>query len=141
MRWNTDVAVKTSRTARDARQQKRPGRRRHRAIVLALVAMYFGVDPSVILNQAGTLAPAQEQQQTTFSPGRGTAEGIHVGGAGRHGRRVGTLFRSSGQPYQPPTLVLFSGAVESACGFAEAAMGPFYCPGDHKTVSGHELLQ
>jgi hypothetical protein len=44
----------------------------------------------------------------------------------------GALFQGSGQAYQPPKLVLFSGAVESACGFAEAAMGPFYCPGDQK---------
>src|SRR4030065_452857 len=44
----------------------------------------------------------------------------------------GALFQGSGQRYSPPKLVLFSGAVESACGFAEAAMGPFYCPADQK---------
>jgi predicted metalloprotease len=37
-----------------------------------------------------------------------------------------------GRSYQEPTLVLFSGAVQSACGFAQAAMGPFYCPADQK---------
>jgi len=37
-------------------------------IILALVAMYFGVDPAVVLNQAGNLAPAQERQPATFSP-------------------------------------------------------------------------
>jgi uncharacterized protein len=37
-----------------------------------------------------------------------------------------------GRQYQEPRLVLFSGAVQSACGFAEAAVGPFYCPGDKK---------
>jgi len=37
-----------------------------------------------------------------------------------------------GGTYQDPKLVLFSGAVQSACGFAQAAVGPFYCPGDHK---------
>ena len=102
------------------------------AIVLALVAMYFGVDPSVILNQAGTLAPAQEQQQTTFSPEEERLKEFMSVVLADTEDVWGTLFRSSGQPYQPPTLVLFSGAVESACGFAEAAMGPFYCPGDHK---------
>jgi predicted metalloprotease len=40
--------------------------------------------------------------------------------------------REVGQAYQPPTLVLFSGAVRSACGAADAAMGPFYCPADQK---------
>lgn len=42
------------------------------------------------------------------------------------------LFREGGGTYQPPTLVLFDDAVESACGFTEAAVGPFYCPGDYR---------
>jgi hypothetical protein len=42
------------------------------------------------------------------------------------------VFRESGSQYQLPKMVLFSGAVNSACGFAQAAMGPFYCPNDQK---------
>jgi predicted metalloprotease len=42
------------------------------------------------------------------------------------------VFRNAGRQYQEPTLVLFSGSVRSACGFAQAAMGPFYCPADQK---------
>jgi predicted metalloprotease len=42
------------------------------------------------------------------------------------------IFRQSGRSYAEPTLVLFSGAVKSACGMASAAMGPFYCPADRK---------
>jgi predicted metalloprotease len=42
------------------------------------------------------------------------------------------LFKSHGQRYREPKLVLFTGAVRSACGFANAAVGPFYCPGDSK---------
>ena len=42
------------------------------------------------------------------------------------------IFASIGQQYEEPTLVLFTGQVRSACGMAGAAMGPFYCPGDHK---------
>ncbi len=42
------------------------------------------------------------------------------------------IFRESGQQYQDPKLVLFSGATPTACGTGQAAMGPFYCPGDHK---------
>jgi hypothetical protein len=44
----------------------------------------------------------------------------------------GSLFQRAGSAYQAPKLVLFNGAVESACGFAESAMGPFYCPSDQR---------
>lgn len=103
------------------------------AIVLALVAMYFGVDPSVVLNQAGNLAPVHtEQQQTTFSPEEERLKEFMSVVLADTEDVWGTLFRGSGQQYVQPRLVLFSGAVQSACGFAEAAMGPFYCPGDQK---------
>jgi uncharacterized protein len=42
------------------------------------------------------------------------------------------IFSSLGQDYRLPTLVLFSGATQTACGAGQAAMGPFYCPGDEK---------
>jgi predicted metalloprotease len=42
------------------------------------------------------------------------------------------LFNRMGREYREPTLVLFSGVVDSACGFAQEAMGPFYCPADEK---------
>ena len=42
------------------------------------------------------------------------------------------IFRASGKQYQDPKLVLFSGATPTACGTVQSAMGPFYCPGDHK---------
>ena len=44
----------------------------------------------------------------------------------------GAIFQASGAQYQVPRLVLFSGAVQTACGGASSASGPFYCPGDHK---------
>lgn len=43
-----------------------------------------------------------------------------------------TIFQAAGQRYEEPTMVLFSGQVNSACGFASSATGPFYCPGDRK---------
>ena len=54
------------------------------------------------------------------------------------------LFKSVGQNYQEPVLVLFRGSVSSACGFAQSATGPFYCPGDRKLyidLSFYEALQ
>ena len=103
------------------------------AIILALVAMYFGVDPAVVLNQAGTLAPTQaEQPPATFSPEEEKLKEFMSVVLADTEDVWDTLFQGSGRRYQQPKLVLFSGAVESACGFAEAAMGPFYCPGDQK---------
>ena len=101
-------------------------------VVLMLVALYFGVDPSVVLNQTGSMAPTQAEQPATFSPEEEQLKEFMSVVLADTEDVWGALFQGSGQAYQPPTLVLFSGAVESACGFAEAAMGPFYCPGDHK---------
>jgi len=42
------------------------------------------------------------------------------------------IFKQQGKTYQPPKLVLFSGSVSSGCGYASAAVGPFYCPADQK---------
>jgi uncharacterized protein len=43
-----------------------------------------------------------------------------------------TVFQQGGSQYQPPRLVMFSGVTPTACGAGQAAMGPFYCPGDQK---------
>ena len=102
------------------------------AIVLTLVAMYFGVDPSVVLNQVENLAPAQTEQQTAFTPEEERLKEFMSVVLADTEDVWGALFRGSGQAYTQPKLVLFSGSVQSACGFAEAAMGPFYCPGDQK---------
>jgi uncharacterized protein len=54
------------------------------------------------------------------------------------------IFQSQGESYQEPTLVLFRGQVQSACGFASSASGPFYCPGDRQVyidLSFYEELQ
>ena len=103
------------------------------AIILVLVAMYFGVDPSVVLNQTGSLASPQETHQPAPSSPEEDKVKDFVSVVLADTEDVwGALFKASGKPYPPPTLVLYSGAVQSACGFAEAAMGPFYCPGDHK---------
>ena len=100
------------------------------ALVLALVAIYFGVDPSVVLNQAGPATTAQ--RETTFSPEEERLKDFVSVVLADTEDVWSALFRASGQAYAQPRLVLFSGAVQSACGYASAAMGPFYCPGDQK---------
>jgi predicted metalloprotease len=103
------------------------------AIVLALVVMYFGGDPSVVLNQAGGLMPAPtEQKASPPSPEEEKLKEFMSVVLADTEDVWGGIFRDAGQTYAQPTLVLFSGAVQSACGHAEAAMGPFYCPGDRK---------
>lgn len=104
-------------------------------ILLALVAMYFGVDPSVVMNQAGNLGGAPQQETAgpvQTSPEEERLKDFMSAVLGDTEDVWGSLFRGSNQTYQQPKLVLFSGAVQSACGHAEAAMGPFYCPGDQK---------
>jgi len=102
-------------------------------IVLALVAMYFGLDPSILINQ--TQSPGvQSSPSVPRSPSpeeNSLAKFVSVVLADTEDT-WNELFRRSGKKYREPTLVLFSGAVESACGFASAAVGPFYCPNDQK---------
>ena len=101
-------------------------------IVLALVAMYFGVDPSVVLNQA-VESPAPRATSRPAAPPANDAESKFI----RHvlGETEDTwqqIFRQNGKQYVEPTLVLFTGSTRTACGVGQAAMGPFYCPGDQK---------
>jgi predicted metalloprotease len=102
-------------------------------IILVLVALYFGVDPSMLLNQGTTQdaggppgsvseRPADENRMADFVAVvlADTEDTWHE------------LFRRSGKSYKEPKLVLFTDAVDSACGFAQSATGPFYCPQDDK---------
>jgi len=102
-------------------------------IVLVLVAMYFGIDPSFLLQGTSTStttttsAPAKPLTAKEKKLGEfvsvvlaDTEDTWHV------------LFKKMDRQYKEPKLVMFSGAVQSACGFAQSAMGPFYCPADQK---------
>jgi predicted metalloprotease len=103
-------------------------------LLLALVGMYFGIDPSIILNLDGQMGADQTTATTDYQPSaeeNKLAEFVSVVLADTEDTWK-AQFREKSGSYVEPKLVLFSGAVQSACGFAQAAMGPFYCPGDRK---------
>lgn len=114
------------------------------SIVLALIAIYFGQDPSVVLQGVQPSAPTSQEGPYQETPEEAQArEFVGVVLADTE-ETWGEIFSQAGRTYEQPKLVLFSGAVESACGFAEAAVGPFYCPGDHKVyidLSFYQELQ
>ena len=102
-------------------------------VILVLVSMYFGVDPSVILDMAssGTSRPAVTSPATRPAAENKLAEFVSVVLADTEDTWR-DLFRKAGKTYREPKLVMFTGAVQSACGMTDAAAGPFYCPGDQK---------
>ena len=93
------------------------------AVVLAVVAMLFGVNPSDIMppgaQQEGAPPPANDSATQFVSAVLASTEDMWS-----------EVFARSNQDYPEPQLNIFSGAVQSACGFAQSAMGPFYCPRD-----------
>lgn len=106
------------------------------AIVIALVAAYFGIDPQVALQVANTVAPA-----TPGPSGGGPVSESASEAAARELVSVvladtedtwKALFAAGGGTYREPTLVLFRNATQTACGTGQAAMGPFYCSADEK---------
>jgi hypothetical protein len=101
-------------------------------IVVTLALAYFlGIDPQVLLQlQTGGGRFVEEDYQPTPREAQ-LADFVSVVLADTEDTWH-EIFRKAGRTYEEPRLVLFSGAVESACGMASAAMGPFYCPRDRK---------
>ncbi len=103
-------------------------------IVLILVALYFGVDPTPLLQSM------QSSQSASTTGTRPTAEDLENDPLADMVSVViadtedvwSEIFARQGRRYEEPVLVLFSGATRSACGLGQAAMGPFYCPADRK---------
>jgi uncharacterized protein len=98
-------------------------------LVLAVVAMLFGVDPGAILNGGGQ-APTEQGG----APPPDDTMSLFVGAVlGDTEDTWSALFpQKFNATYEEPHLVLFDGIVQSACGTAQSAVGPFYCPNDHK---------
>jgi predicted metalloprotease len=103
-------------------------------VVIALIAYFLGFDPGTATQVAEQIAPQRESAQQAPRTGAPADEmGQFVSKVLGSTEDVWTkLFQQSGQRYRAPTLVLYDGQVRSACGMGQAAMGPFYCPGDEK---------
>lgn len=104
------------------------------AIILSVIVALLGGDPSVIWDQqsAPSDRPRTEAPQTQRSPANDRMADFVAVVLGDTEDTWKSLFRERGATYVEPKLVLFSGAVNSACGSARAAVGPFYCPRDQK---------
>jgi predicted metalloprotease len=99
-------------------------------VVIALIAMFLGVDPGTVLQGGGATAPPQ---QPAGAPPASDEEARFVSQVLASTEDTwGPIFQQMGRTYEPTPLVLFDGMVQSACGTAQAAMGPFYCPSDGK---------
>ncbi len=106
-------------------------------IIMVALALLMGQDPSSILKQVIQQQQQQPSAQTTTNAPRSAEEdelAEFVSVVLNDTELVwNRLFKEQiGKPYQEPILVLFTGSVNSACGYASAATGPFYCPADSK---------
>jgi uncharacterized protein len=126
-------------------------------VVLGLIGWALGIDPRLLIGGAEILSgggSSYEQpypgSQPSGVPDSDTARsGAPSDPMGRFVSLVlgstevqwKELFAQSGKTYDPPRLVMFSGATRSACGFAQAAMGPFYCPNDRKVYLDTAFFQ
>jgi uncharacterized protein len=113
-------------------------------VVLGLIGWAFGIDPRLLIGGAEMMSrDGQTQQQTEVIPGTPSDEmGRFVSAIlGSTEAEWKDVFDQAGRTYKPPTLVMFTGATQSGCGFAQSAMGPFYCPIDQKVYLDTSFFQ
>ena len=102
-------------------------------LLFMIVMMFLGVDPMQVAQMAPDLAAPPPAQQAPAKPANDKmTQFIKTVLADNEDVWSAVFPKAFGRRYQPPVLVLFSGQVKSACGFASAAAGPFYCPLDKK---------
>jgi predicted metalloprotease len=102
-------------------------------ILIIIAALYFGVDPSFLIEgmQSSNVSTSGTQPTADDLRNDPLADMIAVVIADTEDVWA-ELFANQGRRYEQPTLVLFTGSTRSACGLGQAAMGPFYCPADRK---------
>ncbi|MFO1401029.1 MAG: neutral zinc metallopeptidase [Steroidobacteraceae bacterium] len=104
-------------------------------LVVVLVGYFMGVNPATLLGLLETAAPPAASDNAPAGPPPASDPQSDFARAvlGETEDVWTAVFKENGaQGYPPPTLVLYNGSVESACGLSSAAAGPFYCPGDQK---------
>ena len=102
-------------------------------LAVVLIGMFLGIDPTVLLQGVPeTQAPSVSVQRSGRPAVNDDVRNFVAVVLAETEDVWHETFRKMGRTYQPPRLVLFSRAVESACGVAGSAVGPFYCPPDHK---------
>jgi predicted metalloprotease len=101
-------------------------------IIFLAIAWFAGINPLELLSGSpSSLGPVSQQTGELGAPDDEGGQFIATVLAETEDTWTG-IFSAEGARYDPPTLVLFNGSTSSACGFASAAVGPFYCPGDRK---------
>ena len=107
-------------------------------IVLGLIGWATGIDPSILIGGAELINGGSHYQRQVQPANRRTGTPADQTGqfvAAVLGNTEDTwsgIFSASGQQYRPPRLRLYAGGEQGGCGFAQAAMGPFYCPTDQR---------
>jgi len=108
-------------------------------VVLGIIGYALGIDPGVLiggaemLNRGGYVQQQPYEQNTHRTGAPSDKTGDFVAAVLGNTEDVWTaVFKESGQTYRAPRLRLYSGSVSGGCGFAQSAMGPFYCPTDRR---------
>ena len=101
-------------------------------LAIALLIMFMGGDPTAVLQGIGDAPVQTTNEPYTESPHESEWRQQTAVTLADTEDVWAKIFAEMGGAYRKPTLVLYGGAVESGCGYAESAMGPFYCPADEK---------